>query len=908
MTALRWRPVGADLASVVGRARSDRWPLLVSVGVVALTVLLATVTPRLVTRTTDDALHDALAAAGDRTDVSVGVPLTDDQTVARSLEPDLAQWVAEVATQVENALPARLAAVLDPPVATLTTTRQALDLGHGALGSGELAFAYVWRAGASGVTWTDGGPPAAPPSIVVEPGDEETARWPVQVALSQDTADLLSVHAGDRLAVVDDQHVPLDVTVSGVFTPDDPSDPVWSGVPEVLHPRTVGAHVTTQTLVTALVSADSLPAVVVDLRASHTSRTYTFAVDPHAMRSSDIDGTLAAVESLRVRPNLLGTSGVAPTVSTRLDVVLRDARTRIRAAQAQSSVLLAGVVSVAGLTLVAAALLLTRRRAAALSHHRARGGSLPALALELVAESVVVTGLGCFLGLLLADAVAPGPLAWGWLAPGLLVGLVASPALGVRSAARAAGGRRVPADRSHHVLAARDRRLRRLAVEATVVLAAAGALAALRVRGVVAGGTGGDLLLAAGPTLGALGGAVVLARVLPFVVRALRARAVRSRRVVPLLAAARAHAAAGLTLPLLALTLATTLVTFGAVVGATVDRGQVEGSWTAVGADAVASTEADPGLTAVAARLAREPGVTVAVAGVVEDVPLRSEGGGASVRLMVMAASDLHRLLQAGPLDPGATARLAGPTSDVPPVLVGSGLTGALSQNMSVLWRGTWQQVEAVGAAPVVGDDAADLVVVDADALGAAAGVAVEPNTVWAVGPGARAALAGAPELAQAEVVDRSARLAEQRSAPLTEGVGRLVGASTAVLALLAVLIVVLSASASAPQRAATSAVLQTVGLGRTQTRRIAVGELMPSVVAAGVGGLVLGTGLAVLASAPLGLRLLTGQSDDPQPVLPWWTVLPVGLLVVVVLAVVAIESAAHRRDRLGQVLRVGAR
>jgi putative ABC transport system permease protein len=36
-----------------------------------------------------------------------------------------------------------------------------------------------------------------------------------------------------------------------------------------------------------------------------------------------------------------------------------------------------------------------------------------------------------------------------------------------------------------------------------------------------------------------------------------------------------------------------------------------------------------------------------------------------------------------------------------------------------------------------------------------------------------------------------------------------------------------------------------------------------------------------------------------------WWAVAPVALLAVTVLVVVAVESSARRRERLGQVLRV---
>ena len=71
------------------------------------------------------------------------------------------------------------------------------------------------------------------------------------------------------------------------------------------------------------------------------------------------------------------------------------------------------------------------------------------------------------------------------------------------------------------------------------------------------------------------------------------------------------------------------------------------------------------------------------------------------------------------------------------------------------------------------------------------------------------------------------------------------------------------------------------------------------------MGGVLLGVVLVGGLVAPLALRLVTGQAADPGVVLPWWAVLPVGLLGAAVLLVVAVESSTRRRERLGQVLRV---
>jgi putative ABC transport system permease protein len=116
-----------------------------------------------------------------------------------------------------------------------------------------------------------------------------------------------------------------------------------------------------------------------------------------------------------------------------------------------------------------------------------------------------------------------------------------------------------------------------------------------------------------------------------------------------------------------------------------------------------------------------------------------------------------------------------------------------------------------------------------------------------------------------------------------------------------------LAATAEAPDRWQTLTRLRTLGLRPRDARWVAAGELLPPVTVAAVGGPLLGVLLARLTLGPLELRLLTGQVTDPAPVLPWWVL---GLLSVVVLATVPVlvwhESAVRRRQRLSDVLRVG--
>lgn len=86
----------------------------------------------------------------------------------------------------------------------------------------------------------------------------------------------------------------------------------------------------------------------------------------------------------------------------------------------------------------------------------------------------------------------------------------------------------------------------------------------------------------------------------------------------------------------------------------------------------------------------------------------------------------------------------------------------------------------------------------------------------------------------------------------------------------------------------------------------MAVGELLPPVLAGAAGGIAVGVALAYASVGLLDLRLLTGGRTDPALVLPPLTLVPVALLAGVVAAVVGMESAGRRRERLGLVLRAG--
>ena len=73
-TRLRRRLAEPEVTGGRARARADLWPLVVAALVVALTVALAVVTPRLVHRTADAAVREAVSRAGPAVDLTVTVP------------------------------------------------------------------------------------------------------------------------------------------------------------------------------------------------------------------------------------------------------------------------------------------------------------------------------------------------------------------------------------------------------------------------------------------------------------------------------------------------------------------------------------------------------------------------------------------------------------------------------------------------------------------------------------------------------------------------------------------------------------------------------------------------------------------------------------------------------------------
>jgi len=903
---IRPRPPALHWPSVRGRARADAGPLVLAAAVVIVVTLLAGATPPLLSATADDAVREAVATEGRDGDVIAHAnwPYDDAPGGGRTRVPDLAGEVADFRDRANAELDPRLRAVLRPAVATVSSPTLKVTDGS-LLRTFQLNYLVDERGAYSEarVTWVAGTPPG-PSAPLDATAPYSGPPWPVQVGLSEEDAAALGLGPGDRIPLADEFRRVKDVTVSGIFRPDDSDDPTWRLAPWLLRPVSGSDGVGT-TRLGGLLSPGSLPDARLAFEEDELERTVRFSPEPAAFDSGTADaitGTLATLKATSGASSVLDTSLRWETL---LDGVLRDVQIRVDAAAAQASVLLIAVLAAAVLVLLLAADLLARRRARALTAARHRGAGLADLATELTLESTAVALVAAAVGLALARAVAPG-VAWWWAIPVAVAAAAADPAFGTLLAARATRDRRAPANRSARRWIRQTEQLRRAAVEVAVLIAAAAALVALHQRGIVPPAGGGTLPSSA-PALAAIAGTLVLLRLLPAAIRFTLRRALRSRRPLAAIGTARAAATATRALPLLVMVAAATLASYALAFDATADRGLADGTWRTVGADGRVDVNPASGIdaAALAREIAAAPGVRQVVAAqVIDGARVTTESTLTTPRVVIVDAAAYQRLLAATPLpDAPALARLteSGRGGGVP-ALVRSA-DGTLRPGVRMrLPRDDAPAVElqAVGTAPTVGDGE-DTVIVDASAL-AAAGVPVVPNTIWVDGPGTARALAANPA-----AVLRSEVLHERRTAPLTAGLLRLALTSAAALLALGLLGLALGASSAAPERWQTLGRLRTLGLRLREARWVALGELLPPVAVAALAGPPLGILLAYLTFGPLALRLLVGTEADPPVAVPWWGAVAVAVVFIAAVAVVVpLESALRRRRRLSEVLRAG--
>ena len=194
---------------------------------------------------------------------------------------DSSAWARGV---VDDNMPATLRSVLAPSVTAIVGPE--LKAGVIAQRPGRARFIYVASDAGPAIEWVSGRAPGKtgkPEDLYRAP----SGVLPVEVAVSEQTAKAMGVHAGDTIPVENPDGVPLDVTVSGVFHASDPGDAAWRVAPTLLNPQLVDGSAAVA-VVGLMASAESMPYARIAVFARGMTRTYTYEVVP-----STLDGTNA---------------------------------------------------------------------------------------------------------------------------------------------------------------------------------------------------------------------------------------------------------------------------------------------------------------------------------------------------------------------------------------------------------------------------------------------------------------------------------------------------------------------------------------------------------------------------------------------------------------------------------------
>jgi len=637
-----------------------------------------------------------------------------------------------------------------------------------------------------------------------------------------------------------------------------------------------------------------------------------------SLTAAQVPQAVAALHSLNV--NLLAsTAGAGYPLPLAIvgnpQAVLASFPAQESAADQVLSLTITGLFLISMVLILLASRLIVERRDEELAALRARGSSLPGLALRILADTSALLVVSLTAGIAVAVAVSPGG---GVMASWEMTALLGAAALGgppllamIRHRDSAQSRRAARAD-----VTIPRRSSRRTVAELSAIVLTVGVAAALRYRA-PGGASGVNLVTGAGPQLVALLAALLAIRCYPPPLRlVLRLTSHRRGAAIYLGLARAARSASTALLPALALILAMALAGFGGMVQSTIAGARVAGSWRQVGADAtVTVADINPITAAAAGKLARVPGVQHAVT--VSDEAGRLLIGGGIVNTTAVDAPPVpYAALSAstplGSFAPSLLADRGQPATAAIPVLVSpdlarlSGQTGTLQTTVDQPLRirvagvlpatpavpaGSFLLIPAWAANRDAGPWPVNEALLTGGGLDAAALLAVVHHAV----PGGALTL-------------RTAVLRQDVAAsPLASGATRIFELCLAAAALLAVAAVVLGFALSAESRKRLLVTLTTLGLRNRQARTVAVLEALPLLVVAVAGGVLAALALPVAVGPALNLAVFIGSGPavTVQPGLLPLAVAAGGTAVLVIVTALG-QSAAAMRGSIGQELRKG--
>ncbi|MEW9530536.1 hypothetical protein [Microbispora sp. NPDC049125] len=658
----------------------------------------------------------------------------------------------------------------------------------------------------------------------------------LEVALPAATAAELSIANGDTLRVESGT-----VTVTGLFEPVRPADRFWSIDTEFTHVvrRRPPLAQEDDLIITGLAHGDSLAGAPLPL-------VYRWFITPDSGRltARNAEAALSGVGEFGRR---LSNQDLQLSLSTRLDRVIGEYAGTLATTRALMAVVLGGLAVVCLGTMALAVLLLAERMGPGLLLMRARGGSLPSIALVGGGVAALATVPAVAAGYALS-ALVPGPATLVvHLGPPVLAGVVV--AVG---AAHVARRHRRPLGETREDLVAARTSPRRVAGEVLVVVLGVGGVLTLRARGLGSG----DPFLVLVPALLAVAAALVVRRLYALPLRLAVRLAARGRGAVPYLGLTMsARAATGAALPVLTLLPALAIAAYGAATVGALGTAQRETAWREVGAEIRVEREA--GIPAdLVERVRRAPGVRGVVTASVGQTVAEVGFGGRPATVVAVDLDAYRRLVQGGPLTipraPGTGALVSHDLSAM------RGFEIGWPERMTVVPAGV------VGAMPAVDLRDRALIVIPAQPA--------HTNTllVGADASAVRAVRAVLPPDARVTTVrDRAAELARAPLASAVDGVLRAVTAALAVYALVAVAIALVG---GAPARGRALGPLRSLGLTTRQARLLTMIEVAPALLLTTLAGLALGLAMPALLGRGIDLSAYAGAgavSHAPGPAVP---------------------------------------
>lgn len=882
-----WRVI----ALILRRARRDLPLHLATVLVVALAALVVVASPALITQRIDSGVREAVTEAGPRADVLVHALVGDPKAYMPEATPEQVELLAEFA--LENLPPSLSAVARDAMPSIVSPLMDALPAPEG----------YDDLAVKVGLL----SPQLDERLEIVEgrlPRNAE-GQAPAEAIITTATAEATGFGLGTVIEPLD-----LDSTlvIVGIVAPEEgavATDWPWQDAPSFLEPtRPASASGRLGLDVTVLTDASGVAAAERSARVgSPWDGVVRIRLSPEKFTNELRLGVIAELTGLeREGSEVAGGTFVIVRVTSGFVQALEPFSGQARAAVAQMTMMVTGAGGVALLALVLVGRLLVGRRSRELGLERARGASLVAIGLRALAESVVVAALGGAIGISAAVLLGASDLRFG---VGVVVVAALAPVIQSVFVARELwSGRRAPANRADRAAIARQRRVRRLVVEGTVVALAAGSIYAIRTRGLLQTRSDGvDPLLASAPVLLTLVASVLILRAFPVVLGAASRLAARSRGALGILGATQAQRSVSVV-PVLALTLAAGLGIGGGLFIDTVRGGQVDASWERIGADARLDGSIAPD---AAAGVLGEPGVEAATVLYANPGTELTAGSLRSVATLI-GVNDSYAAFAPRLPDADDTAPLAllEDSGGALPILVDPTLASRLSSDDLTMNFGTQKiDVHVVGEYGDTPDGYLEgpFFFVDFDSLLERLDYPVSATSLLAVGPGAAAAL----DSLDGETVSRSSWLADQRGLALVSGVEQLMTGATIAVALFALIALVASVLAGTRDRARSLALLRTLGLRARTGWWLVFAEVGPVVLASLLGGAAAGVAVSTVLGPVLGLGSLAGGLAQPTSSVSALVILGGAASALALLALATlVEYLAHRRDRLGDVLRVG--